>query len=61
VSAAAVASAISGHRDQAFRYLEEAYAAGHRELLFVIRLPAFDQIRSDPRYADLMRRLGLPK
>jgi TolB-like protein/DNA-binding winged helix-turn-helix (wHTH) protein len=61
VSAAAVACAISGQRDQAFRYLEEAYAAGHRELLFVIRLPAFDQIRSDPRYADLMRRLGLPE
>jgi predicted Zn-dependent protease len=59
-SAIAVACAISGQRNQAFQYLEKAYAAGNRELLFVIRFPAFDQIRSDPRYADLMRRLGLP-
>ena len=60
-SAIAVACAISGQRDRAFQYLEKAYAAENRELLFVIRLPAFDQIRSDPRYADLMRRLGLPE
>jgi hypothetical protein len=60
-SAIAVACAISGQRNQAFQYPEKAYAAGNRELLFVIRLPAFDQIRSDPRYADLMRRLGLPE
>jgi TolB-like protein/Tfp pilus assembly protein PilF len=60
-SAIAVACAISGHRDQAFHYLEKAYAAGNRELLVVIRLPALDPLRSDPRYADLMRRLGLPE
>jgi hypothetical protein len=24
-------------------------------------LPAFDFVRSDPRYADFMRRMGLPK
>jgi hypothetical protein len=30
-------------------------------LLFVIRYPALDPIRSDPRYADLMCRLGLPE
>jgi predicted Zn-dependent protease len=60
-SAIAVACAISGHRDQAFHYLEKAYAAGNRELLLVIRYPALDPLRSDPRYADLMRRLGLPE
>jgi serine/threonine protein kinase/Tfp pilus assembly protein PilF len=59
-SALAVACAISGHRDQAFHCLEKAYAAGDRELLAIIRYPALDSLRSDPRYADLMRRLGLP-
>ncbi|MFL6350431.1 MAG: protein kinase domain-containing protein [Bryobacteraceae bacterium] len=59
-SAVAVACAISGHRDQAFQYLEKAYAAGDRELLAIIRYPALDSVRPDPRYADLMRRLGLP-
>jgi len=60
-AAVAVASAISGDRDQAFEYLEKAYSDGDNELLIVIRYPALDPIRSDPRYADLMRRLGLPE
>ena len=60
-AAVAVASAISGDRDQAFEYLEKAYSDGNNELLIVIRYPALDPIRSDPRYADLMRRLGLPE
>jgi serine/threonine protein kinase/Tfp pilus assembly protein PilF len=59
--AVAVASAISGDRDQAFEYLEKAYSDGNDELLIVIRYPALDPLRSDPRYADLMRRLGLPE
>ena len=59
-SAVAVASAISGDRDQAFEYLEKAYSDGDDELLLVIRFPALDSLRSDPRYADLTRRLGLP-
>jgi hypothetical protein len=60
-SAVAVASAISGDRDQAFEYLEKAYSDGDDELLLVIRFPALDSLRSDPRYADLTRRLGLPE
>jgi serine/threonine protein kinase/Tfp pilus assembly protein PilF len=60
-AAVAAAAAISGERDQAFEYLEKAYSDGDDELLIVIRYPALDPLRSDPRYADLMRRLGLPE
>jgi len=60
-SAIAVPAAIAGNRDLTFEYLEKAYAAGDTELPDVIRCPAFDPLRSDPRYASLMRRLGLPE
>jgi len=60
-SAVAVAAALAGDRDQAFEYLEKAYSDGDSELLFVIRFPAMDTLRSDPRFKDLMRRLGLPE
>src|SRR5580704_1928321 len=57
----AVAAALLGDRDQAFQYLEKAYADGDNELLIGIRYPAIDLLRSDPRYKDLMRRLDLPE
>ena len=60
-AAVAMAAAAAGKRDQAFEYLEKAYADGDNELLIMIRTPAMDVIRGDPRYADLMRRLGLPQ
>lgn len=60
-AAVAVAAALAGDREQAFKYLEKAYSDGDSELLFVIRFPAMDQLRSDPRFKDLMRRLGLPE
>ncbi len=59
--AVAVASALTGDKDQAFANLEKAYADGDNELLICIRYPALDPLRSDPRYADLMRRFGLPQ
>ena len=57
----AIAAAICGDRDQAFQYLEQAYSDGDYELLTDIRLPGLDPLHSDPRFADLMRRLGLPQ
>jgi predicted Zn-dependent protease len=60
-AAVGTAYALAGDRDHAFQYLEKAYAAGDNELLWVIRYPALDSLRSDPRFADLMRRLGLPQ
>ncbi len=60
-TAMAVAAALLENRDLAFQYLEQAYGDGDNELLIAIRYPAFDPLRSDPRYKDLMRRLGLPE
>jgi tetratricopeptide (TPR) repeat protein len=57
----AMAATLLGDRDQAFQYLDKAYANGDGELLIDIRYPAFDPLRSDPRYKDLMRRLELPE
>jgi len=60
LSSVAVAYGYASDREKTFEYLERAYSQADEELLLSIRLPAFDFIRSDPRYADLMRRLGLP-
>src|SRR5271168_3668365 len=57
----AVAYALAGDRDKAFAYLEKAYAAQDSELMACIRFPAFDTLHSDPRWASLLARLGLPQ
>jgi len=57
----AVSYALAGDRDKAFEYLEKAYAEQDSELMACIRFPAFDLLRSDARFKDLMRRLGLPE
>jgi len=59
--AVAVASALAADKDQAFQNLEKSYTDGDNELLICIRYPALDTLRSDPRYAELMRRFGLPQ
>jgi serine/threonine protein kinase/Tfp pilus assembly protein PilF len=59
--AVAVASALAADKEQAFQNLEKAYTDGDNELMITIRYPALDTLRSDPRYADLMRRFGLPQ
>jgi len=49
-----------GEKDAAFAALEQAFAVGNN--FDEIKLdPALDNIRSDPRYADLLRRIGLPQ
>ncbi len=57
----AVNASSIGDRDKAFHYLEKAYANQEIELILCIRYPTLDPIRSDRRYADLMRRMGLPE
>ena len=60
-AAVAVAAALAGDHDLAFKYLDQSFADGDNELLIAIREPGLDPLRFDPRYKDLMRRLGLPQ
>ncbi len=56
--AAACFAAMLGKKDDAFRFLEKAYA-DRVGIVFLKVEPELDNIRHDPRYADLMRRVGL--
>ena len=56
----AVAYALAGDRDKAFENLEAGYNQRDDELMSVIRFPAFDSLKSDPRWAALLSKIGLP-
>ena len=57
----AVSFALAGDANKAFEYLEKGFSDGDPDLILCLRFPALDSMRSDPRYADLMRRIGLPQ
>ena len=50
-----------GDKDEAFRLLEKAYEEHSSSMPFLAVDPFWYGIRSDPRYADLLRRVGLPQ
>jgi TolB-like protein/Flp pilus assembly protein TadD len=52
--------AQAGERDAAFRWLEKAYVDRAPQLLHVPPNPSFDVVRDDPRFHDLIRRIGIP-
>ena len=55
----AVAYAGLGDNDQAFHYFEKAFEDRYFLIIWINSDPRFDNIRSDPRFADLVRRVGL--
>jgi hypothetical protein len=55
----AVLYAALGERDTAFEYLERAFEERDPMLLAVKVDPACDPLRSDPRFDELLRRIGL--
>jgi hypothetical protein len=57
----ALTYALLGDRGKTLDYLEKAFNDQDIELVETVRFPAFDLIRSDARYVDLMRKLGLPQ
>ncbi len=58
--------ATLGNRDRAFYWLEQAYS--HRNMIalgepldYILVDPMLDALRTDPRYKNLIRRMGLPE
>ena len=50
-----------GDRDRAFQWLEKSYQAHEPKITRIKVEPLLDGLRSDPRFADLERRIGLPQ
>ncbi|MGA2359853.1 MAG: protein kinase [Terriglobales bacterium] len=50
-----------GDKDQAFAWLEKGYQRRDFWLSFLKGDPIFDSLRSDPRFQDLVRRIGFPQ
>ena len=56
----------AGEKDRAIYWLEDAYRNKHRTgadggLLWLKGNPMYAPLYSDPRYKDLVRRVGLPE
>jgi len=49
-----------GDKDRAFAWLQQAYQERNGKLSFLKTLPGFENLRADPRFADLVRRIGIP-
>jgi hypothetical protein len=46
-------------KDQAFATLEKAYEERNSLIVFVGVVPFFESLHTDPRFADLLRRIRL--
>jgi TolB-like protein/DNA-binding winged helix-turn-helix (wHTH) protein/Tfp pilus assembly protein PilF len=57
---ASIYSAL-GEKDEAFAWLDKAYQNRDGGLMFVNSYWNFRQIRSDPRFAELVKKIGLPE
>ena len=48
-----------GNQDQAFAWLEKSYQERSNFMTYLKVAAMVDPLRSDPRFADLLRRVGL--
>jgi tetratricopeptide (TPR) repeat protein len=55
----AVYYAVLGEKDRALQLLEESYVEREELMLYLKVDPGYDNLRSDPRFDNLMRRVGL--
>jgi tetratricopeptide (TPR) repeat protein len=51
--------AALGDKEKAIAYLEKGYEERAFQMQFLKIDPRWDKLRNDPRFADLMRRVGL--
>lgn len=56
----ATAYMLLGDKDKTFYWLDKSYEQRERWIITIQHQPIFDPIRSDPRYNELVRRMGLP-
>lgn len=49
-----------GDNNKAFEYLEKAYKDKNAGIIYLRARPDLDSLHSDPRFADLARRVGIP-
>ena len=57
----ALSYAMLGDKDKAFAQLDKAAAQKSVFLTYIKVMPDYDSLRSDPRYAALLKRMGLPQ
>ncbi len=48
-----------GDKDRAFEFLEKGYEQRTQLIYRIKSRPMFDSLRSDPRYAELLRKMNL--
>lgn len=51
---------VLGDRDLAFKFLEESFKVRFSNLVFIRHAPELRNLRGDPRFISLLRRIGLP-
>jgi hypothetical protein len=50
-----------GNTDMAMQYLNQGYREHTEQLLRLQLNPAYDDMRTDPRFQELIHRIGLPQ
>jgi len=55
------AYAAAGEKDEAFAWLEKGFQEKSEAMQYIKLAAWLDPVRSDPRYADLLKRMGLPQ
>ena len=53
--------ARAGEKDKAMQYLEQGFREHTRAIVNIKTEPQLDSLRSDPRFQDMIKRMGLPQ